>query len=332
MRLARRTFPDYGVWHVTTRGVERRQVYLDRGDARHFLAHLARAVDAFDLELYALCLMPNHYHLILECLRDSLSKAMHRVNGRYAEWFNGKYRRSGHLWGDRFALWQVRDEEHLREACAYVLNNPVRAGLCETAVDWPWSGSRYASALSSEVAGPPPDAFSDRASSIVPDPLVRALCQLTPPLAAREPGANAHGRARADERREGAALVGDPRRLVERLGGDPLRPHVDVHVGRDDSVTGALDLVHRHDTARRERVHRPARPRDLSGERGHVAGRVRGREQLLGARLVDLARRPDARRDVDRERERARSGRRHTGSARERAPPVDGGLADDPRH
>jgi len=57
-RLARSTFPEYGVWHATTRGVERRKVYLDRDDGREFLAQLWRAVDRFQLHVYALCLMP----------------------------------------------------------------------------------------------------------------------------------------------------------------------------------------------------------------------------------------------------------------------------------
>jgi putative transposase len=142
-RLPRSTFPSYGVWHVTTRGVERRKVFLTRGDARAFLTLLWRAVDRHDLHAHALCLMPNHYHLVVECLRETLSKALHRVNGVYAETFNAKYTRSGHLWGDRFALWQVRDEEHLHAACEYVVANPVRAGLCERAGDWRWSWSRY---------------------------------------------------------------------------------------------------------------------------------------------------------------------------------------------
>lgn len=138
-RLPRSTFPGYGVWHATTRGVERRQVYLDRNDGRDFLIQLWRAVDRFQLDVHALCLMPNHYHFVVECSRDVLSRALHRVNGLYAAAFNAKYGRSGHLWGDRFALWQVRDEEHLETTCAYVLANPVRAGLCSSADDWPWS-------------------------------------------------------------------------------------------------------------------------------------------------------------------------------------------------
>jgi len=157
-RLARSTFPEYGVWHATTRGVERRKVYLDRDDGREFLAQVWRAVGRLRLEVYALCLMPNHYHVVAECSRELLSRALHRVNGRYAQGFNAKYRRSGHLWGDRFALWQVRDEEHLEATCAYVLANPVRAGLCSNGHDWPWSWSRYSSSASSVISGTPASA------------------------------------------------------------------------------------------------------------------------------------------------------------------------------
>ena len=71
--------------------------------------------------------MTNHYHFVVEGRRELVSRGMHRLNGLYAEAFNAKYGRSGHLWGDRFALWQVRDEEHLEATCRYVLLNPVRA-------------------------------------------------------------------------------------------------------------------------------------------------------------------------------------------------------------
>ncbi len=144
-RLPRSAFPPYGIWHVTTRGVARQRVFRDGSDGRRFFDEIHGAVAEYDLDLLALCLMPNHYHLVVECARTLLSQALHRVNGAYAQWFNRKYRRSGHLWGDRFALWQVRDDEHLRATCAYVLANPVRAGLCHDIVEWRWSYSRYES-------------------------------------------------------------------------------------------------------------------------------------------------------------------------------------------
>lgn len=142
-RLARRTFPPFGIFQITTRGVERRDVYLDRDDRLVFLTQLWQAVDRNGWNVYAVCLMTNHYHLVVEGMRDLISRGMHRLNGVYAETFNAKYDRSGHLWGDRFALWQIRDDEHLRSTCRYVLLNPVRAGLCQRAADWDWTWSRY---------------------------------------------------------------------------------------------------------------------------------------------------------------------------------------------
>lgn len=142
-RLPRSAFPSSGIFQITTRGVERRNVYLDRDDRLTFLAQLWQAVDRCDWDVYAVCLMTNHYHLVVEGVRDLISHGMHRLNGVYAESFNAKYDRTGHLWGDRFALWQIRDDEHLQATCRYVLLNPVRAGLCQRVADWEWTWSKY---------------------------------------------------------------------------------------------------------------------------------------------------------------------------------------------
>lgn len=142
-RLPRSSFPAAGVWHVTTRGVEQRRVFLDAADGRAFLDLLRTGLAGRALRPLALCLMPNHYHLVAEGSRDALSYLLHGVNGGYASAFNAKYGRSGHLWGDRFRLWLLRDDDHLRATCIYVVANPVRARLCAAPADWPWSWSRY---------------------------------------------------------------------------------------------------------------------------------------------------------------------------------------------
>jgi len=141
-RQPRRLIPD-GVFHVTARGVARTEIYLDDDDYRFFLVLLGSAGDRWEWTFHVLCLMPNHFHLIVTTSGPRLSAGMHRVNGRYAEGFNAKYSRSGHLFGDRFHTRLIRDEAHLVAACDYVLNNPVRAGLSETPAEWRWSGSRY---------------------------------------------------------------------------------------------------------------------------------------------------------------------------------------------
>ncbi len=127
-RLPRSLLPD-GIYHVTTRGVARTAIFLDDDDRRLFLSLLALAIRRYGWRCHAFCLMSNHYHLVVEATRAELSKGMQLLNGRYAELFNAKYRRSGHLFGDRFASRLIQSDSHLAHACAYVLANPIRAGL-----------------------------------------------------------------------------------------------------------------------------------------------------------------------------------------------------------
>jgi REP element-mobilizing transposase RayT len=141
-RQKRSLLPD-GIYHLGTRGVDQCTVYVDDPDRRTFLRLLASVVADYDWDVQTLCLMTNHYHLVVATERPLLSLGMQRLNGRYAEIFNRKFKRTGHLWGDRFWVRLVEDEDDLVAVCEYVVNNPVRAGLCARAADWPWSASRY---------------------------------------------------------------------------------------------------------------------------------------------------------------------------------------------
>ena len=140
-RLPRYVFPD-GAFHVCTRGVDGTPIYRDDHDRLFFLALFGDVVRPNEWIVHTFCLMTNHYHLVVESLRDELSAGLHRLNGVYAQRFNGRHLRTGHLFGDRFWSGLIEDDEELEETCAYVLANPVRAGLCDEPADWPWSGSR----------------------------------------------------------------------------------------------------------------------------------------------------------------------------------------------
>jgi REP-associated tyrosine transposase len=141
-RKPRRLFL-HGTFHVTSRGVARSTVYRDANDYRLFLVLLRDAVDRWDWDVHVMCLMPNHFHLVVGTTGPRLSAGLHRANGVYAQSFNARYDRSGHLFGDRFFTRMIESDEQLRAACRYVLANPVRAGLCKSPADWPWSASRY---------------------------------------------------------------------------------------------------------------------------------------------------------------------------------------------
>ena len=94
-----------------------------------------------------------HYHLVIEAKAVKLAPSMQWLNGVYAQGFNKRYERRGHLFGARFEARVVRDERHLLAATQYVLNNPVRAGLCAQASDWP--GSYAAPEVGGQSAGWP---------------------------------------------------------------------------------------------------------------------------------------------------------------------------------
>lgn len=141
-RPLRSDLPD-GIYHVTARGVAGTRIFLDDDDRRTFLARLVDVVRRFGWCCHALCLMDTHYHLVIETTRVSLSAGLKRLNGLYAQGYNERHGRSGHLFGDRFWASLIESERHFRAACWYVVCNPVRSGICEAPEDYAWSRSRF---------------------------------------------------------------------------------------------------------------------------------------------------------------------------------------------
>jgi putative transposase len=140
-RVERSALPSPSTYHVTSRGVARCEIYRDERDRRRFIALLGNIARRCDWRCPAYTLMSNHYHLLVETRIADLSAGMRMLNGTYAQRFNEKYARVGHLFEGRFSARVLRDDEHFENACAYIWNNPVRVGLCETAAEWPWNGS-----------------------------------------------------------------------------------------------------------------------------------------------------------------------------------------------
>ena len=130
------------IFHVTNRGNDRQEIFVDDVDYATFLRLLEQAFDGIDHERHAYCLIPNHYHLLIEAARNELSRAMHLLNGRYARRFNQRYGRSGHVFQGPYTATAVARDEHFLEALRYVLLNPVRARLCAHPAAWQWSSYR----------------------------------------------------------------------------------------------------------------------------------------------------------------------------------------------
>jgi putative transposase len=127
------------LYHITSRGNERKQIYLDAGDRLKFLAILEDYHDRYGTLIHSYVLMDNHYHLILETPKGNLLKIMHGINGGYTGYFNRKYGRSGHLFQGRYRGILVDKDNYLVELSRYVHLNPVRASIVKRPEEYKWS-------------------------------------------------------------------------------------------------------------------------------------------------------------------------------------------------
>jgi putative transposase len=138
---------DGALYHVTSRGNERRAIFRDDTDRELFLATLFRVTERFHWLCHAYCLMNNHYHLVIETPDGNLSKGMRQLNGVYTQAFNRRHRRVGHLFQGRFKGILVQKESHFLEVCRYIVLNPVRAKAVKHPREWAWSSYRATGGL-----------------------------------------------------------------------------------------------------------------------------------------------------------------------------------------
>jgi putative transposase len=131
-----------GIYHVNTVGNRRELVFSCDADYEFFLVLLGRVVRRFGWRVYAYCLMPDHYHLLLMTPKPNIAAGMQMLNGGYAQAFNARYGLEHHVFGERYHSELVERDEHLLETARYIAMNPVRAGLCLEPSEWKWSSHR----------------------------------------------------------------------------------------------------------------------------------------------------------------------------------------------
>jgi REP element-mobilizing transposase RayT len=125
-----------------SRGVDKQTIYRDATDYSVFLNVLEEVTFRYNVLCHAYCLMPTHYHVVLETPEANLSAAMQQLNGCYGRYFNRRHSRIGHLFQGRFKDVLVQKSTHLLELSRYVVLNPVRGRLVHTPGEWQWSSYR----------------------------------------------------------------------------------------------------------------------------------------------------------------------------------------------
>jgi putative transposase len=129
--------------NVIVRGIERRDIFLDDGDRRSFLARFSNLLSETGMDCLAWTVMANHAHLLLRPQHTKLALFMRRLLTGYAVNFNLRYHRSGHLFQNRYKSIVCEEEPYLLELIRYIHLNPVRAGLVEGMNEldrYEWSG------------------------------------------------------------------------------------------------------------------------------------------------------------------------------------------------
>ncbi|WP_372882325.1 transposase [Psychromonas sp.] len=127
------------LYHVTSRGNERKTIYHQEDDFDLFLKILSDVCEQFNWVIHAYCLMTNHYHFLVETPDANLSKGMRQLNGVFTQSINRKHHRVGHLFQGRYKAILVDKDAYLLELCRYIILNPVRARMVDSPSEWLWS-------------------------------------------------------------------------------------------------------------------------------------------------------------------------------------------------
>lgn len=138
-RVARRLY-DGSIYHILNRGNGKQEVFHKDQDFEIFIKLMKEAKRRHPVSIFAYCLMPNHFHIVLGYKRaNHLSKWMQWLMTSHVRRYHHHYQTNGHIWQGRYKNFIIQKDEHLLTVLRYIEANPVRAGLVSSARDWLWS-------------------------------------------------------------------------------------------------------------------------------------------------------------------------------------------------
>lgn len=153
--ITRKVLVEDGVYHVTQRSPGREVLFLEEGDYLRFLALLKETAEKFSLSIFCFALLPNHLHLLLRTAGKNLDRAMKYLFQSYAQGFNKKYQRKGHVFCGVYRASLCADDSYLLAASLYIHLNPYKAGLTSDPFKYRWfSLEPYLSSVKSAFLKP----------------------------------------------------------------------------------------------------------------------------------------------------------------------------------
>ncbi len=129
-------------YHVMNRGLNRQRIFANDKDRQNFLDLIGEIHRLWKVEIFAYCLMGNHYHLLLKTPAGNLSRVMRHLDGIYTQKYNRVHHRDGPLFRGRYKAILVDADEYLLSVARYIHHNPKQAGIVSTIGNYRWSSHR----------------------------------------------------------------------------------------------------------------------------------------------------------------------------------------------
>lgn len=127
-------------FHIMTQGLNKMYIFDEESDIEYYIKTIYALLKEYDIKLISYCIMNNHAHILIEVQSiKELGKYMHRLNTRYAIYYNKKYNRVGYVFRNRYQAEGIYTEKQLYNCMNYIYNNPVKAGICKKPEDYKYS-------------------------------------------------------------------------------------------------------------------------------------------------------------------------------------------------
>ncbi|MDD4113882.1 MAG: transposase [Herbinix sp.] len=134
-----RVWYEGAIYHIVTRGNNKQKIFLCNEDYWQYMNYMRRINVIYPFKLYSYCLMSNHVHLQIATNNIEIWTIMRGINWRYSKYFNAKYEKVGHLFQNRYHSELIEDEAYLLQTSKYIHLNPVKAGIVDKPIKYPWS-------------------------------------------------------------------------------------------------------------------------------------------------------------------------------------------------
>lgn len=141
---SRKRIEYYGaIYHIIHRGNNKGFIFENKEDKMKILEILGEVKEIFDFHLLAYVIMGNHYHFVIRTHNIPISQIMHRINTRYAKYYNWKMERTGSPFEGRYKSILVQNQSYFLRLIKYIHNNPVYANICSSMSQYQWSSDVF---------------------------------------------------------------------------------------------------------------------------------------------------------------------------------------------